>query len=191
MKGLQVAGVVLGAAFSGLLILFISAEILTDPGGTTGLLLVLAWLTLPAVLTLLALLRPTAAYPVLVVMVGLVLLAAAASIPFALQAWEFEDTHGPINLMILLGALVPLIALGRAMPTRAGWLLIITIVGSLVLQGISLLIVGQASVILVFLVLMPPFIIVAVLLILAGRVAEPAIGAPAEPVSPQTHGGAS
>ena len=174
VKGLQVAGLVLGAAVSGLLILFMSGEILTDPGGVTGLLAVLAWLAVPAVLTILAILRPAAAYPILVATVGLVLLAAAVSIPLARQVWEFEDTHGPINLMILLGALVPLVALGRAMPARAGWLMIITIVGSLALQGISLLIAGQASVIVVFFVLTPPFLISAALLIASARQAEPA-----------------
>lgn len=179
MKGLQMAGLILGAAFSSMLILFMSGEILTDPGGATGLLLVLAWLTVPVALTILALLRPAAAYPILVGMVGLVLLAAAASIPLALQTWEFEDTHGPINLMILLGALVPLVALGRAMPTRAGWLMIITIVGSLVLQGISLLIAGQPSVIVLFFALMPPFLIAAVLFIASERGARPAATAPA------------
>ena len=89
VKGLQVAGLVLGAAVSGLLILFMSGEILTDPGGVTGLLAVLAWLAVPAVLTILAILRPAAAYPILVATVGLVLLAAAVSIPLARQVWEF------------------------------------------------------------------------------------------------------
>lgn len=59
----------------------------------------------------------------------------------------------------------------------AGWLLIITIVGSLALQGISLLIAGQASVIVVFLVLMPPYLIAAVLLIVSGRDTSPAAAA--------------
>lgn len=174
MRGLQTAGFIIGMAFSGLLILFIAGEILTDPGGIAGVLLVLAWLVLPAILAILALLRPAVAYPILVVTVGLVLLAAAVSIPFARQAWEFEDTHGPINLMVLLGTLVPLAALGRAMPARAGWLMIVTIVGSLLLQGMSLLIAGQASVILVFFVLMPPFLIAAALLIASTREAKPA-----------------
>ena len=160
------------------MILFMSGEILTDPGGVTGLLAVLAWLAVPAVLTILAILRPAAAYPILVATVGLVLLAAAVSIPLARQVWEFEDTHGPINLMILLGALVPLVALGKAMPARAGWLMIMTIVGSLLLQGISLLIAGQASVIVVFFVLMPPFLISAALLIASAREATPATAPP-------------
>ena len=186
MKGLKTAGFILGMAFSGMLILFIVGEILTDPGGVTGLLLVVAWLALPVVLTIVALLRPAAAYPILVAMVGLVLVAAALSIPLARQAWEFEDTHGPINLMILLGALVPLVALGRAMPARAGWLIIITVFGSLLLQGISLLIVGQASVILVFFVLMPPFLIAAALFIASTRMAKPATAAPAAGQRSQT-----
>ena len=53
------------------------------------------------------------------------------------------------------------------MPWEAGWLLIVTIAGSLLLQGISLGLVGQWSVVLVFAVLMPPFIAAAVLFVLA------------------------
>lgn len=178
MKGLQTVGLILGMAFSVLLIFFIAAQALTDPGGTAGLLIVLAWVTLPIVLAVLAWVRPTIAYPILVAMVALVLLASAVSIPLGRQAWEFEDTHGPVNLMVLLGSLVPLIVLGRAKPTSAGWLMVITIVGSLLLQGISLLIAGQASVVLVFLVLMPPFLVVAILYILAGRQAAPNAAVP-------------
>ncbi|MFM1965399.1 MAG: hypothetical protein RL134_1124 [Actinomycetota bacterium] len=161
-------GVLIGAMFGGLLVFFISGEILSDPGGAQGALFVVAWIALPAALAVLALVRPQAAYPILVVMVGLVLLAALATIPFAQGVWEFEDTHGPINLVVLIGALIPLIALGRAMPWRAGWLLIALIAGAAGLQAISLSLVGQWSVILVFAVLMPPFVAAAILFVIGG-----------------------
>jgi len=165
-------GVVCGAAFSGLIVLFIGGEILSDPGGLAGLGLVLGWLVVPVMLSVLALVRPRAAYPVLVVMVALVLVAGLATIPFAGPVWEFEDTHGPINLVVLIAALIPLVALGRSMPGRAGWLMIITIAGSVAFQSVSLLLVGQWSVILVFVVLMPPYLAAAVLLIIAGAQAS-------------------
>lgn len=169
MKPLQIVAITLGVAMSGMLIFFIAGEMLSDPGGIQGVLLVLAWLALPVGLALLAWLRPVAAYPVLVVMVGLVLLAAAVGIPMAHQWWAFENTHGPIDLMVYLGAFVPLIALGRAMPVRAGWMMLITMGGALVLHSISLLIVGQPSGILVFAVLAVPLLVSAVLFVVVGR----------------------
>ena len=159
-------GTLLGAIFSGLLVLFIAGEILSDPGGVPGLVMVTAWLALPVLLSILALVRPGAAYPILVV--GLVLLASLLSIPMAGPLWEFEDTHGPINLLVIIGALIPLVALGRTMPARAGWLMLVAIVGFVGFQSISLLLVGQWSVILVFAVLMPPFLAAATLVVIAG-----------------------
>ena len=54
------------------------------------------------------------------------------------------------------------------MPARAGWLMLVAIVGFVGFQSISLLLVGQWSVILVFAVLMPPFVAAAVLFVIAG-----------------------
>lgn len=165
---LVLLGTLLGAIFGGLLVLFVAGEILGDPGGTRGMLMVTAWLAAPALLSVLAILRPGAAYPILVVVVGLVLLVSLAAIPMAGAVWEFEDTHGPINLLVIVGALIPLVALGRSMPGRAGMLMLILIAGFVGFQSISLLLVGQWSVILVFGVLMPPFAAVAVLFAIAG-----------------------
>ena len=161
-------GTLLGTIFSGLLVLFIAGEILSDPGGTQGVALVVAWLALPVLLSIFALVRPSAAYPVLAVVVGLVLLAALVAIPMSVAVWEFEDTHGPINLIVIIGTLIPLIALGRAMPARAGLLMLVAIAGFVAFQSISLLLASQWSVILVFAVLMPPFLAVAILFVIAG-----------------------
>jgi len=161
-------GTLLGTIFSGLLVLFIAGEILSDPGGTQGVALVVAWLALPVLLSIFALVRPSAAYPVLAVVVGLVLLAALVAIPMSGAVWEFEDTHGPINLIVIIGTLIPLIALGRAMPARAGLLMLVAIAGFVAFQSISLLLVSQWSVVLVFALLMPPFLAVAILFVIAG-----------------------
>lgn len=161
-------GVLLGSVFSGMLALFIAGEILGDPGGVQGMLLVTAWLALPLLLAILALVRPEAAYPALVVTVALVILASLLTIPLAAAVWEYEDTHGPINLLVIIGALIPLTALGRAMPGRAGWLMVAVIAGFVIPQAVSLALVGQWSVILVFGILMPPYAAVAVLFVIAG-----------------------
>jgi hypothetical protein len=169
-------GTLLGVIFSGMLVLFVAGEILSDPGGTQGLILVAGWLVAPVLLSILALIRPGAAFPILVVVVGLALLAALLTIPLAAPVWEFEDTHGPINLLVIIGVLVPLVALGRAMPARAGWLMIAAIAGCVALQSVSLLLVGQWSVVLVFVVLMPPFVAAAILFVIAGVKAEQSPG---------------
>lgn len=161
-------GTVLGAIFSGMLVLFVAGEILGDPGGTQGIVMVTAWLAAPALLSILAIVRPSAAYPILAVVVGLVLLVSIVAIPLANAVWEFEETHGPINLLVIIGALIPPVALGRTMPGCAGMLMLILIVGFVAFQAISLLLVGQWSVILVFAILMPPFAAVAVLFVIAG-----------------------
>ena len=54
------------------------------------------------------------------------------------------------------------------MPARAGWLMVVMIAGFVAFQSISLLLAGQWSVILVFAVLMPPFLAVAILFVIAG-----------------------
>lgn len=163
-----ILGVLLGAVFGGMLVLFVGGEILGDPGGAQGALMVVAWLALPLLLSILALVRPQLAYPILVVVVALVLLVSLAAIPLAGPVWEFEDTHGPINLLVIIGALIPFMALGRAMPARAGWLMVALIAGFVILQSVSLLLVGQWSVVLVFVVLMAPFVAVAVLFVIGG-----------------------
>lgn len=165
-------GTLLGAIFGGMLVLFIAGEILSDPGGVQGVVLVLAWLVVPLLLAILALVRPGAGYSVLVVLVGVVLLSTLAAIPLADAVWEFEDTHGPINLMVIIGVLIPLVALGRSMPARAGWLMIAVIAGFSILQAMSLALVGQWSVVLVLMVLMAPFIAVAILFMIAGAKAR-------------------
>ena len=169
MNPLVLIGLLFGAAVSAMIVLFIGGEILGDPGGTQGALLVGAWLVAPVILAVLAIVAPRVAYPILVAVVALVIAAGVASIPLAQTVWDFEDTHGPLSLMVLLAALMPLIALGRHMPSRAGWLMVILMGATVALQAVSLGIVGEWSVLLVFGVLMPPFIIVAVLYVVGGK----------------------
>ena len=163
------AGLILGAVVSGMFVLFIAGEALSDPGGWMGAGIVAAWLVPPLALSVLAVVRPRAAHPLLVIIVWIVVAASVASIFRARMVWEFEDTHGPVNLLVQIAVLIPLVALGRAMPLEAGRLMAIALIGPLLFQAISLGVVGQWSVILVLVVVAVPFGIVALLLILGGR----------------------
>jgi len=65
-------------------------------------------------------------------------------------------------------ALIPFVALGRAMPARAEWLMVALIAGFMILPSVRLLLVGQWSVVLVFVVLMAPYAAVAALFVIGG-----------------------
>ncbi|MGI9196590.1 MAG: hypothetical protein ACR2KE_03920 [Candidatus Nanopelagicales bacterium] len=175
-RSMVAAGLILGVVVSGMFVLFIAGEILSDPGGWTGLAWVAAWLLPPLALSVLAVVRPRIAHPLLVVIVWILVAASVASIFRARIVWEFEDTHGPVNLLVQIAVLIPLVALGRAMPREAGRLMAIALIGPLVFQAISLVVVGQWSVVLVLVVVAVPFGIVALLLILGGRQASVDVG---------------
>lgn len=167
---------ILGALVSAAFVLFIGGEMLSDPGGWQGVGWLAAWLVPSLGLAVLALLRPSIGYPVLVIAVGAVIAAAFAAIFLADAVWAFEDTYGPINLIVEIGLLMPIVALGRAMPRQAGWLLVLAITAPLVLQAVALLIVGQWSVIIVLSIVALPYAIVAFLLIIGARAGSVSVG---------------
>lgn len=169
-KPYLITGLAVGALFSAAIALFIGGEILSDPGGVQGAGVVALWLGLPLGLAVIALVAPRAAFPVLCVLVAALAASALVGIFFARQVWEFEDSHGPVTLMALIGVLIPLVALGVSMPWRAGLLMAVAIAGSVVLESISLLIVAQPSVIAVFVVVMAPYAVSAAFYLIAGRV---------------------
>ena len=159
----------LGAIVSFGWILLVAGEILSDPGGWIGAAWTAAWLVPSLALAVVAILWPRVAYPVLVVVTGIVIAAAFGAMFRSDALWQFEDTHGPLSLLVEIGLLIPLVALGRAMPMRAGWLLVLAIAAPLGLQAVRLLIVGQWSVILVLVIVAAPYALVALLYILGGR----------------------
>ena len=162
-------GLVLGAIVSAGWILLVAGEILSDPGGWLGAAWTAAWLAPSIGLAVIAIAWPRAAYPILVVTTGIVIAAAFGAMFRADALWQFEDTHGPASLLVEIGLLIPLTALGRAMPLRAGWLLVLAIAAPLALQAIRLLIVGQWSVILVLVIVAAPYALVALLYIVGAR----------------------
>ena len=162
-------GLALGAIVSAGWILLVAGEILSDPGGWTGAAWTAAWLVPSLALAVVAIAWPRVAYPILVIATGVVIAAAFGAMFRADALWQFEDTHGPVSLLVEIGLLIPLTALGRSMPTRAGWLLALAIAAPLGLQAIRLLIVGQWSVILVLVIVAAPYALVALLYVVGGR----------------------
>ncbi|HET9997486.1 MAG TPA: hypothetical protein VFQ17_08235 [Nocardioides sp.] len=122
---IRLVGFLLGSGFVGLVVLFVSGAALTDPGGWRGVGLTVAWL-LPLVgLSSLALLHPRSAIPVLAVLTLL---------PVGFGAWNvmdhdsvrgWEDSHGPVSLVLLVGVAAGLVVLGLSRPGVAGMLLLI------------------------------------------------------------------
>ena len=168
-RALVTIALILGVLVSVALVLFIGGEMLSDPGGWQGVGWLAAWLVPSLGLAIFALLAPRLAYTVLVIAVVVVIAAAFGSMFLADAVWAFEDTHGPVNLIVQIGLLMPLVALGRAMPRQAGWLIVLAIAAPLAFQSIGLLIVGQWSVIIVLAIVALPYSIVAFLLIVGGR----------------------
>ena len=184
-RALVTIALILGALVSAAFVLFIGGEMLSDPGGWQGVGWLAAWLVPSLGLAVFALLAPRIAYPVLVIAVGVVIAAAFGSMYAADAVWAFEDAHGPVNLIVEIGLLMPLVALGRAMPRQAGWLLVLAIAAPLACQAIALLIVGQWSVIIVLAIVALPYAIVALLLILGGRASSVGVsGGPAAQQAP-------
>lgn len=169
MKPLHMIAIIIGAATSAVLAVYIIRELFTQPGGAQAFFTLLLWLAVPLVLTVFTASSPRVAYPVFVVIVAAVLIVSVTTIPLAKSVWEFENNNGPISLMVLVATVVPLVALGRELPAKAGWLMLITLGGVFASQGLSLLFVGQATTIAEFAVVILPYLASAGLFILVGR----------------------
>jgi hypothetical protein len=167
---LVVVVLVLGGLVAGFWTLFVAGEMLSDPGGWYGLILVLSWVVPMVALSALALLRPTWAAPLLVSLVSLWVAASIATIVYASTWQEFEDTHGPVSLIIMVALCVPLIALGRTHSFLAGVLLLVVLVVPM-LAGLGWVVSGAGlGGTLALATVGTPFIVLAALLIRIGVV---------------------
>jgi hypothetical protein len=158
-----------GVLPAAMLTLFISAEILTDPGGSRGLGLVALWVLPMLALSALALMRPGFAAPVMTALVGVWVAASLVTVVFATAWAQYEDTHGPIGLIVLLGLCVPLVLLGRARARRAGVLLLIAVLTPIICGIVAMLVTWTVGGGIVLIVIGGPFVASGVLLVLAGR----------------------
>jgi hypothetical protein len=130
-RGRRVAGRVLRIAALAWSILFTVAFSLfaagyasEDPGGLEAVGLVALWVVPLAVLVAVALLRPAAAWWILLALVGVAVLVAGWQLvdPRSLRDWEFE--HGPVTAIASYVPLVPLALVGRSRPLSAALMLL-------------------------------------------------------------------
>lgn len=152
-----------------MLTLFISAEILSDPGGWPGIGFVTVWVLPMLALSAFALWRPGWAAPVMTAVVGVWVAANLATVAWA-SAWaQYEDTHGPVGLIVMLGLCVPLVLLGRARALRAGVLVLIAVITPIVCGIAAMLVTWTVGGGIVLVVIGGPLLASGILLVLAGR----------------------
>lgn len=153
--------------FVGLVTLFVGGSAVTDPGGWAGIggtaVSVLAMLGL----SVLGWYRPAAA---------LVVLAVAACAPVAYGVWslmdysaayDWEDSHGPLQLVLIVAICAPAGVAGLFRPRAAGYLILAVCVAPLLLAAV-----GAASHFyqpLLVGLLLAPLVASGVLFLLSGR----------------------
>jgi hypothetical protein len=130
-------GFAIGSAYLGLVVLILAGSTLTDPGGWLGIGLTAAWLLPTLALAVLALLRPSAAVPVLAILTLMPVGMGFWSLVDYQGARDWEDHNGPISLVLLIVVAAGLLLLGLALPTTAGVLLLIATVAPSVLALIG------------------------------------------------------
>ncbi len=128
-------GVTLG--FVGLVTLFVAGDAMTDPGGWAGIGGSAAWVMSILGFSLLAWYRPGGA---------LVVLAVAACAPLVFGLWSlvdygaahaWEDSHGPISLVLVVAICAPAGVAGLFRPRAAGCLILAVSVMPLVLSAVG------------------------------------------------------
>lgn len=124
MSQLKWVGFAFVAAFTGLVTLMLVGYTVADPGGWVAVGLIAAGILPVVALSLVAHRWPDAALRVLAV-------ASLAPIGFGLMQlvdygrWSaWEDSHGPIGLVLVIGIAFPLAVAGLARPAPAGLLMI-------------------------------------------------------------------
>lgn len=132
-RSLRKAGLILTAAFSTFLALFIVGETFADPGGWRAVGYVGTWALPVTVLLWLAWFRPAVATSVSEVLVAIVfalyLWSAVAS-----DAWRsFENSVGPVRTIVSFAIAAPLALLGWKRPFAAGVMLLLLMVPPAVL----------------------------------------------------------
>jgi len=166
------------AAFGGFAVLMLAGETIQDPGGWRAVGLTAAWLVPLVLLCGLGYARPQVALP---------LLAVGALAPVGLgvltmldyDRWrDFEDSNGPVSLVLSLVVAVAVAFAGLRRPGAAGWLILAVTLVPLALTTAGAgeewhraLASGAALL---------PIVVAGVLFVVAGR-AHDTTGSPARP----------
>jgi hypothetical protein len=134
---LRQSALALTLGFVGLVTLFVGGSAVTDPGGWAGIGGTAVWVLAICGLSLLALYRPGAA---------LVVLAVAACSPLAFGVWslvdhgaahDWEDSHGPLSLVLIVAICAPAGMAGLVRPRAAGYLILTVSVVPLLLEAVG------------------------------------------------------
>lgn len=134
---LRTLGFALTAAFAGFCGLIVIGYTVSDVGGWTAVGLIAAAVVPLAVLCLVAYRWPSVAVPVL---------AVVACVPIGFGVMEmldygrwsdWEDRTGPVSLVLVLLAAVPIAVLGLSRPAAAGWLLLAATVLPILLPAVG------------------------------------------------------
>lgn len=167
-KVLVAIALVAGIAISAFWMLFIAAEMVSDPGGWFGVLYAAALIVPVLILGVLAWFAPRIAAYVLTALVALYVAANLATMFFG-TAWAgFEDTHGPIGLIVAVVLCVPALVLGREYPLLAGVLLLSATLVPVLVSIVAVWGLGVVGGGIAMVTVGMPFILGGVLLIIAG-----------------------
>jgi hypothetical protein len=122
------------AAFAGFVALMVVGYTVTDVGGWQAAGLVALVLVSVGLLCLLAWRRPAAAVPVLAV-TSLAPVAWGALQLLDYERWSaWEDQHGPISLVLVVGVGAALAVLGLSRPTEAGVMMLAVVLAPVLLE---------------------------------------------------------
>jgi hypothetical protein len=184
VDGLRWSAVAVTLGFVALVTLFVGGDAMTDPGGWAGIGGTAAFVLVMVAMSLLAWSHPGT---------SLVVLAVAACAPMAFGVWSlvdygaahaWEDSHGPLSLVLVVAICAPAGVAGLFRPRGAGYLILTVSVGPLLLAAVGAtshffepLSVG---------LLLAPFVASGVLFLLSGRrqgQPVPPVPLPRKPVS--------
>jgi hypothetical protein len=123
--------------FGALVTLFVGGDAVTDPGGWAGIGGTAVFVLVVGALCLLAWFHPGASF---------VVLAVAASAPLAFGVWslvdygaahDWEDSHGPLSLVLVVAICAPAGVAGLFRPRAAGYLILTVSVVPLLLAAVG------------------------------------------------------
>jgi hypothetical protein len=137
VDALRWSALAVALGFVGLVTLFVGGDAVTDPGGWAGIGGTAAGVLVLLGSCALAWWRPG---------IALALLVVVACAPLAFGLWslvdygaahDWEDSHGPVSLVLVLAVCAPAAVAGLFRPRAAGWLILAVTVVPLLLAAVG------------------------------------------------------